>query len=120
MRWLNVLHMRARSLFRRGKMEHELQKELESHVSELIEERAGMGKQEARYAALRTMGSLGSVKDECRDAWRLQWMESIALDLRQAARILRKRPAFTVVAVAMLGLGIGINGRASTNCLTFP
>jgi len=50
--------MRMCSLFRRGKLEHDLDDELRFHLQMKIEENiaSGMSPDEARYAALRAFG----------------------------------------------------------------
>jgi hypothetical protein len=69
MRWFYKLPLRLRSLFRRSRVEQELSEELGFHLEKLIEENAGKGMtlEEARYAALRELGGVEQIKEECRD-----------------------------------------------------
>jgi putative ABC transport system permease protein len=116
MRWFDSLRVRLQSLLKRTRVEQELQKELRFHLDQQIEENiaAGMSKEDARYAALRAIGNMGSIQEECRATWRTQWLESIVQDGVYAIRTLLKNPAFTAVAVTMLALGIGINAMVFT------
>ena len=106
-RWMR----RLRALLGKRKLEDELDVELRSHLEREVEQniKAGISPEEAQLAALRSFGGFEQAKEECRDARGVRYIEEFGQDVRYGVRVLVSKPAFSLILIATLALGIGAN-----------
>ena len=111
MRWYYKFPLRLRSLFRRQEAELALDEEIAFHLNALVDQylAQGMTPEAARAAARREMGHLEPVKEECREARNVNFVENVFKDLHFGLRMLRRSPGFSTLAILCLILGIGAN-----------
>ncbi len=106
---LSDLILRLRALLRRRAVEAELDDELRFHRERQLEsyERAGLSPAEAHRRLAVEFGGLEQTREACRDARGTSTLEHVVQDVRYGLRSLLRTPAFTVVAVLTLALGLG-------------
>ena len=102
---------RLANLLRGSHAESELAREIASHLALLQEdfERRGLPPEAARLAARRAYGGVAQAEELHREARSFPWIEQVIKDARYGVRTLLRAPAFSLVAVVTLALGIGAN-----------
>ena len=100
-----------KSIFRKKVLEQQLDRQLRFHREAAFDAKvsSGMTPEEAQRAVAIEFGGTEQIKEECRDVRRAPWIEHLILDARFGIRSLVKNPGFTVLALLILGLGIGAN-----------
>src|ERR1039457_4231031 len=91
------LFRRLQYLLNRRRLDQELAADMEFHRE--MAAREGRG----------NFGNSLHLREEARDAWGWTWIERLSQDLCYAARMLRKSPGFTLAAILMRAMGMGVN-----------
>ncbi len=94
---MKKLLRRLRYLWNQRQVESDLQEEMRAHREMMTEDRRP------------SFGSSLRFQEESRDAWGWNWLDHLQRDLVYAAGQLRRAPGFTLAAVTVLALGVGLN-----------
>src|SRR5262244_1906651 len=100
-----------RNLFRKERVEQDLDAEVSAYLDQLTEEKIarGLSPEQARREARIELGGVEQVKEEVRAARAGAMLEQFWRDVRVAVRSLRRNRALTATVVVTLALGIGAN-----------
>ena len=100
---------RLANVFRAGRLEGELDEELQFHINERIRDAmaGGMTREAAEKDVRRRFGNPLRLREESRDVKLLPWLDSIVRDVRLGLRMLRKHAVVTCAALISLSLALG-------------
>jgi len=98
------------------RLEDDFDAEFAAHLEMAAEElqRSGMNAEDARRAAAVRFGGRLNAKEHANAQRGLPGLEAFFKDIVQGLRVLRAYPRFTLAAIVMLGLSIGVNTTVVT------
>ena len=106
---LRVFAAKLRGLLAKHEEDRELGDEVRAHLRLLAERLTarGMSPDDAAVAARRQFGNMTLLEEDRREQRTFRLVETVWRDMRYGVRQLGRNPAFTIVAVLTLALGIG-------------
>jgi putative ABC transport system permease protein len=113
---LKAFLSRLSDVLLRRRRDERLSEEVGTHLELLTRDyiAKGLSPSDARAAARRAFGGVDQMTSAYRDQRGLPVLDALALDARLAVRLLGRDRGFTIVAVLVLGLGIGVNNMLFT------
>src|SRR5215472_9204697 len=99
--FVRTLAARLVALFRRRRLDSELDAELRSHLDMAVESNLarGMDREQARSQALLDFGGLEQTRQIYRERRGLPFLDTLRQNLRFALRLLRRSPGFAAIAI---------------------
>jgi putative ABC transport system permease protein len=106
---LTILASRLGALVTARRRDEEFDREMAVHLEMLTDEhiRRGLAPDEARRLAILRFGGPMQVREQQHEDRGLPFVETTIQDIRYGMRALRKSPAYSLVAIATLAIGIG-------------
>lgn len=97
---MRELLRRIHYVIHRRRLDAELENDIEFH------------REMAALAGRNNFGNMLRMREQAREAWGWTWLDRLGQDLSYGVRILARAPGFTLLAVLVLAIGIGVNVSA--------